>query len=192
MLIHNGEIGGASVVRFGLDTLSGSVLLSLAHVDFGGQLLGILFGGDLLHVDLYKIRIAHGYRAVSKHQLHCFSDDMGTVSGVEPHALQVKVLQDIEHLNDVAGAPGGGRSHRDNVMAPVCAPYRGTLFGGAFGQILLAQNALVLVDLGDNLISHRPLIEPVGTVFGNGFHSVGQLGIGDDLAVAAGLAIVQV
>ena len=97
---------------------------------------------------------------------------MGAVGGVEAHSPQIEVFQDVEHLDDMAAA-GGGRGHGDDVAAPIGAADHRALLGRAAGQVLLHQQALVLVHLADNLVGHRPLIEPVSAVLGHRLHGVG-------------------
>ena len=107
---------------------------------------------------------------------------------VVPHALEVEALQQVEHLQDVDAAGGGGRGgyHLETLET---AAHRFSLQRAVVGQVLLADQAAAALHLGDDALGNRPLIKALVAALGDLAQGPGQFRLAPVVTHPVGAAV---
>ena len=95
----------------------------LLHVDAGGEFPGVLFARQPIARHIVEIYVAKVFTPIGKREFGNLSEQMNIVGTFRAILPDWKMLEDIQHLDNMNAARTRGR-HRDDVVATVGAPHR--------------------------------------------------------------------
>ncbi len=84
------------------------------------------------------------------------------------------MFQHVQHLDDM-DTTGTGRRHGDDLVAAVLAGNRLAFHHFVIGQILFADQALVLAHFLHDLIGNGALVKGIAALLGDHFHGGSQV-----------------
>ncbi|MCY1071484.1 hypothetical protein OV090_42470 [Nannocystis sp. RBIL2] len=153
----------------------------LGQVDQGGALLDVLGGEPAGEGDVDELGVAEVGVAIGEREVHRLHHQVVAQAGVERVLADVEPLEDVEELQH--GEPAGaGRRGGDDLVVAVLALHRvvdGDLIMIEVGHLHAAAGGL---DLGDEGLADRPVVEGVDAVVGEEPQGVGELGLDQQLA----------
>ena len=122
--------------------------------------------------------------------LHGFGDRTDIFSGVVSHCLQIKVLKNVEHLNNHDATPGWviGR----HPQAPIRTPQRFLSFRRVFGEIICTQQRIVTPHVCIDLPRNVTAIKDLSTSSGNSTVSLGHAWIANNAANRLDLSLIKI
>ena len=142
------------------------------HVNFSGQLGGIVLVSQAIHGHVNILGIAHVLAPVGVGHGEGGANQVLLLGGVMLHRGDVEVLQDVQDLQD-DGAAGGGGGRGVDVIATVGAVDRLHDLHLVVSQVLHGQQSAVFLDGLHHSLSDLALVEHIGAVLGDQAQGLG-------------------
>ena len=102
--------------------VSGIEIAGALQVDLPPSGHGVELGDQATHRDVHEGRVAEVFKTVGKGNLQRLREHMDGGRSAKAQAGDIKLLQDIEHLDDMDPA-GTGRADGHDLMPAITPPY---------------------------------------------------------------------
>ena len=187
VFVGGGEVGGVAVAGrlAGMDGREDAV-----EPDELGALLGVVLGVEPVDGDLGEVRIGVVAGAVFVGEALGFDLDVEGVGGLEAHAAQVEVLEDVEHLQGGEALGVGG--HGVDVDAAIVGDEGLDPLGVLVAEVVGGEPAADALEVGVDGLGDGAVVEGVAAAFGDEAIGAGEVGIAADVAFAGRFAAGRV
>ena len=188
--INHAEVGGFVALRPGQGPQSRRDLCAgrgAVVIDPPCQAVGVVPGHQLIYRDLDEIGIPQIARPVGISPAHGFGGDMNGVGGVVAVIADGKVLEDVEHLDEVRSSGTRGR-HGHYFPVAVAAHDREAFNGTVGGEVVAGDQSPLGLHVADDGSCQFPQVKCVRTVFGQESQAPGEILLNEPAAYRPGLA----
>ena len=183
LVVHDAQVNRVSHADLGV--AGGDLFHRLRGVDQLSARGGVFLGNQPLRRDLGELRIGVILRPVGIGEFLRLGQQVPVVGRGRPEFLEIKRLQDVEHLKSSDALAGRGQF--PHIVTAIAGPYRVGPLGGVPGEVLGRQQAALAFRERGQFGGDVALVKRIASLAGDLTIGGGEGGVFEDLTDLGGV-----